>query len=136
MRNLFVTAALLLPAAAFAGGYAVPNTNARDLAMAGSAGAAQKDATAAYVNPAALSGLEGLSVVVNGTMIDFRSTWNAPDGSASSQSNLIPSASSTCRVAAVISGPMPSPGISVASRAVTAGPGSGSSARRRRARAP
>ena len=88
MRNLLGIAALLVPAAAFAGGYAVPNTNARDLAMAGSAGAAQKDATAAYVNPAALSGLEGLSVVVNGTMIDFRSTWNAPDGSASSQSNL------------------------------------------------
>ena len=90
MRNLLGIAALLVPAAAFAGGYAVPNTNARYLAMAGSAGAAQKDATAAYVNPAALSGLEGLSVVVNGTMIDFRSTWNAPDGSASSQSNLKP----------------------------------------------
>ncbi len=27
MRNLLVTAALLLPAAAFAGGYAVPNTS-------------------------------------------------------------------------------------------------------------
>jgi len=91
MRNLLVLVALLLPAAAFAGGYAVPNTNARDLALAGSAGAAQKDATAAYVNPAALAGLEGLSVVVNGTLIDFRSTWNDPSGnSVSSQSNLKP----------------------------------------------
>ena len=91
MRNLLATAALLLPAAAFAGGYAVPNTNARDLSMAGSAVGAQKDATAAYVNPAALSGVEGLSVVLNGTMIDFRSTWNATDGtSASRESNLKP----------------------------------------------
>src|SRR5229473_849503 len=91
MRNLLVTAALLLPAEVFAGGYAVPNTNARDLSMAGSAVGAQKDATAAYVNPAALSGVEGLSVVLNGTMIDFRSTWNATDGtSASRESNLKP----------------------------------------------
>jgi hypothetical protein len=91
MRNLLATAALLLPAAAFAGGYAVPNTNARDLAMAGSLVAGQTDAIAAYVNPAALSGLEGISVVVNGTMIDFRSDWNAIDGTgASRESNLKP----------------------------------------------
>jgi len=91
MRNLLATAALLLPAAAFAGGYAVPNTNARDLSMAGSVVAGQTDAIAAYVNPAALSGLEGISVVVNGTMIDFRSNWNAIDGTgASRESNLKP----------------------------------------------
>jgi long-chain fatty acid transport protein len=90
MRNLLVTVALLLPAAAFAGGYAVPNVNARDLSMAGSLGAAQKDATAAYVNPAALAGIEGLSVVLDATMIDFRSTWNQPGGTASSESNVKP----------------------------------------------
>jgi len=90
MRNLLATAALLLPAAALAGGYAVPNTNARDLSMAGSAVAGQKDATATYVNPAALSGIEGLSVVANGTYIDFRSTWNDPASSASRESNLKP----------------------------------------------
>jgi long-chain fatty acid transport protein len=90
MRNLLATGALLLPAAAFAGGYAVPNVNARDLSLVGSAAGAQKDATAAYVNPAALSGIEGLSVVVNGTMIDFRSTWNAPSGNSASESNLKP----------------------------------------------
>jgi len=89
MRNL-LAAALLLPAAAFAGGYAVPNTNARDLSMAGSAVAGQLDATAAYVNPAALSGLDGLSVVANGTMIDFRSTWSAFDGNSGRESNLKP----------------------------------------------
>src|SRR5207302_9713967 len=90
LRNLLVTAAFLVPAAALAGGYAVPNTNARDLSLAGSAVAGQKDATAAYVNPAALSGLEGLSVVANGTMIDFRSTWSATDGNSARESNLKP----------------------------------------------
>ena len=91
MRKLLVVVALFVPAAAFAGGYAVPNVNARDLSLAGSAVGGQKDATAAYVNPAALAGLEGLSVVANATMIDFRSTWNAVDGSgASRESNLKP----------------------------------------------
>src|SRR5438874_2372582 len=90
LRNLLLTAALLVPAVALAGGYAVPNTNARDLSLAGSAVAGQKDATAAYVNPAALSGLEGLSVVANGTMIDFRSTWSATDGNSARESNLKP----------------------------------------------
>jgi long-chain fatty acid transport protein len=90
MRNVLVAAALLVPAAAFAGGYAVPNTNARDLSMAGSVVGGQRDATAAYANPAALSGLDGLSVVVNATMIDFRSRWTAPDDSASVSSNIKP----------------------------------------------
>src|SRR5712672_1894419 len=90
MRNLFATAAFLLPAAAFAGGYAVPNTNARDLAMAGSVVAGQKDATAAYVNPAALSGLEGFSLVANVNLIYFLSTSNATESSFSKESNLKP----------------------------------------------
>src|SRR2546425_8229911 len=90
LHKLLGTAALLLPAAAFAGGYAVPNTNARDLSMAGSLVAGQTDAIAAYVNPAALSGIEGLSVVASGTMIDFRSTCNAPDGNSARESNLKP----------------------------------------------
>src|SRR5207237_4961210 len=90
MRKLLVVAALVVPTAALAGGYAVPNTNARDLAMCGSVVAGQKDAVASYVNPAALAGLDGLSVVVNGTMIDFRSNWTAPDGSAKVESNLKP----------------------------------------------
>jgi long-chain fatty acid transport protein len=85
-----VVAVALLPTAAFAGGYAVPNTNARDLSMAGSVVAGQKDATAAFVNPAALSGLDGLSVVANATMIDFRRTWKAFDGNSATESNLKP----------------------------------------------
>src|SRR5438067_7071871 len=80
MRNLLAAAAILLPAAAFAGGYAVPNTNARDLSLAGSGVAAQQDATAAYVNPAALAGLEGLSIVADASLSDFRGAWTSPAG--------------------------------------------------------
>jgi long-chain fatty acid transport protein len=90
MHKLLLVAALVAPTAALAGGYAVPNTNARDLAMAGSLVAGQLDATAVYVNPAALSGLEGLSVVANASMIDFRSTWKAFDGNSATESNLKP----------------------------------------------
>jgi long-chain fatty acid transport protein len=90
MRKLIPIAALVVPAAAFAGGYAVPNTNARDLSMCGSVVGGQRDAAAVYVNPAALSGLDGLSVVVNGTMIDFRSSWSAFDGNSGSESNFKP----------------------------------------------
>jgi long-chain fatty acid transport protein len=82
MHIRLVAALLLCCGAAWAGGYAVPNVNARDLSMAGSVVAGQKDATATYVNPAALAGLEGFSVVANATAIDFRSKWTNPDPTA------------------------------------------------------
>jgi long-chain fatty acid transport protein len=76
MRNLAAAlAAALIPAAALAGGYVVPNINARDLALAGSAVAAQDSAAATYANPAALSKLEGLNLSLDLSLIDFRSTW-------------------------------------------------------------
>jgi long-chain fatty acid transport protein len=76
LRNLTAAVgALLLPAAALAGGYIVPNVNARDLALAGSAVAAQDSAAATYANPAALSRLEGLNLSLDLSLIDFRSTW-------------------------------------------------------------
>jgi long-chain fatty acid transport protein len=90
MRNLIVaTAALLVPAAALAGGYVVPNINARDMAMSGSAQAAQDDAAATYALPAALARLDGLSFSVGGSLIDFRSTWTDPANSAN-QVTMIP----------------------------------------------
>ena len=79
MRKLLVAiAALLVPVAASAGGYVVPNINARDLAMAGSAQAAQDDAAATYALPAALARLDGLSISADVSLIDFRSTWTDP----------------------------------------------------------
>lgn len=76
LRNLSAAlAAALVPAAALAGGYVVPNVNARDLALAGSAVAAQDTAAATYANPAALSKLEGLNLSLGLSLVDFRSTW-------------------------------------------------------------
>lgn len=77
MRNLIVAIVLFfVPAAAFAGGYVVPNVNARDLSMSGSVVAAQDSAAAAYANPSALSKLEGLNLSIGGSLIDYRSTWS------------------------------------------------------------
>jgi long-chain fatty acid transport protein len=77
MRNpTLAIAALLVPAAALAGGYVVPNVNARDLSMAGSTVAAQDSAAAAYQNPAALAKLDGLNVSFGLSLLDFRSTWS------------------------------------------------------------
>lgn len=76
MRTRLLVALLALaPAAALAGGYAVPNVSPRDLAMAGSLHAAQDDAGAVFVNPAALSRLDGLSLSLAGAMIDNRTSW-------------------------------------------------------------
>jgi len=76
MRNLIVAILFLVPAAAFAGGYVVPNINARDLAMSGAGEAAQDSASATYQNPAALSKLDGLNVSADVSLIDVRSTWS------------------------------------------------------------
>lgn len=76
MRNLIVAILFLVPAAAFAGGYVVPNINARDLALAGAGSAAQDSAGATYANPAALSRLDGLSISGDLSLIDIRSTWS------------------------------------------------------------
>jgi len=83
MRSYFsaaVAAALLVPAAAFAGGYAVPNTNTRDLGMAGAAVANQTGPEAAYANGSALAGQDGLAIGGALTLIDFSSTWTDPLG--------------------------------------------------------
>ena len=83
MRNAFVAAAaFLVPAAAFAGGYAIPNTNARDLGMAESVVADQHGPSAVYGNSAALAGMEGFGVTAGAQAIYFRSTWSNSDPAA------------------------------------------------------
>jgi long-subunit fatty acid transport protein len=81
MRNAAAAAAaFLVPAAAFAGGYAIPNTNARDLGMAESVVADQHGPSAVYGNSAALAGMEGFGITAGVQAIYFRSTWNDPTG--------------------------------------------------------
>ena len=82
MRKLIV-ALLLAPAAAFAGGYAIPNENARDLALSQATVAAQNGPEAAHTNPAALAGQQGLGFAGNLEVLYNRTTWSDPSlGSA------------------------------------------------------
>jgi long-chain fatty acid transport protein len=81
---LALLVASLLPAVALANGYSVPNVNPKDLGVAGSATAAQGDAAATYANPAALSKLEpGLHLSMGASLLDLASTWTAPGGGTS-----------------------------------------------------
>jgi long-chain fatty acid transport protein len=77
MRKLIV-ALLLAPAAAFAGGYAIPNENARDLALSQATVAAQNGPEAAHTNPAALAGQQGLGFAANLEVLYNRTTWSDP----------------------------------------------------------
>src|ERR1700730_11368799 len=77
MRKLIV-ALLLAPAAAFAGGYAIPNENARDLALSQATVAAQNGPEAAHTNPAALAGQQGLGFAANLEVLYNRTTWADP----------------------------------------------------------
>jgi hypothetical protein len=74
MRKLIV-ALLLAPSAAFAGGYAIPNENARSLGLSQADVAAQTGPEAAYQNAAALAGLEGLGLTGSAEFIDNQTTW-------------------------------------------------------------
>lgn len=80
MKKLTVLA-ILLPAGALANGYDVPNVNPRDLALSGSAVAAQRDAAAAYANPAALSRVEGVSLSLALAYLDLEARWEGPPAS-------------------------------------------------------
>jgi len=81
MRTAPLALALLAPAVALANGYDVPNTSARDLAMAGSATAAQVDAAGAYANPASLARLgPGLHLSFTGAVLNLETKWNDPSG--------------------------------------------------------
>lgn len=78
MRNL-IAALLLAPATAFAGAYAIPNENARDLALAQGNVAAQTGPEAAHSNPAALAGQKGLAISASLEMLYNRTTWTDPN---------------------------------------------------------
>src|ERR1700722_11113175 len=85
---------LLGSASAFANGYAVPNTNPRDLGLSGAAVANQTGPEAALANGSALAGQDGLGISVAGTLIDFNATWTDPLGTVGQQatSQMIPKA--------------------------------------------
>ncbi len=78
MRKTIVASILLAPSLAFASGYALPNTNPRDLGVCASAVAAQRDSAAAFALPAALARLDGPSAGVSFGGVHVFNTWKDP----------------------------------------------------------
>ncbi|MFT3913461.1 MAG: outer membrane protein transport protein [Anaeromyxobacteraceae bacterium] len=86
MRTLKIAilSALLVPALASASGFEVINTNPRDLSLAGSGVAAQRDAAATFQNPASLTRIpEGLNLSLAGSMLSLKTKWTAPSDGTS-----------------------------------------------------
>ncbi len=82
--RIAIAALLLAPAASFAGAYAIPNENARDLGLSQATVAAQTGPEATYQNSAALAGQQGLSISASLEMLYNRTDWSDPTlGSAS-----------------------------------------------------
>ncbi len=77
MRILFALV-LLAPVAAQAGAYAIPNENARSLALSQADVAAQTGPEAAYQNAAALAGQKGFALSASLEMLYNTTSWSAP----------------------------------------------------------
>jgi long-subunit fatty acid transport protein len=93
MRTLIITATILVPTAASAGGYLVPSMNPRDLALGGTAVADETGPEATFLNTADLSAQQGLGVGVAGAFANNRTDWSDPMlGSASLSQNSTPPA--------------------------------------------
>src|SRR2546429_6077554 len=104
MRYL-IAALLLAPAAAFAGWYAIPNENARDLALSQATVAAQIGPEAAHTNPSALAGQKGLGLNANGELLYNRTTWK--DSALGQQATLQPKANLPPELAASYGNTLP-----------------------------
>ena len=96
MRKLIILATTLMPTAALAGGYVIPNETARDLGLSQAAVADETGAEALLLNVAALAGQDGLDVSASGEALINRTDWSDPSlGTArmNPQTNLPPAAS-------------------------------------------
>jgi len=91
MRTLIITATILVPAAASAGGYLIPSSDPRALAVAQAGVADESGASAVALNTAALAGQEGLEVFAAGELLNNRTEWSDPSaGSASLSGTSMP----------------------------------------------
>ncbi|HEY1817251.1 MAG TPA: outer membrane protein transport protein [Kofleriaceae bacterium] len=84
MRKLILATSLLVPAAAYAGGYAIPDENARTLALSQSDLADQTGAEAILINPAGMAGQIGLDVSASLEWLDNRTDYSDPNLGTSS----------------------------------------------------
>jgi long-chain fatty acid transport protein len=83
MRTTLLFLLILVPETAIAGGYAIPNENAREIALSQATVAAQNGAEAAFQNPSALAGQKGLAAAASLELLFNSTTWSDPElGSA------------------------------------------------------
>jgi len=82
VRKTLLIALSLFPALALASGYALPNTNPRDLSLAASAVAAQNDSGAVFAMPAALARQSGPSARLGSSVLNIFNVWSDPTGAA------------------------------------------------------
>jgi long-subunit fatty acid transport protein len=78
MNKLILAVTIVVPQAAVAGGYFIPNETARDLALSESAVADQHGAEAVFLNVGALAGQQDLDVSANGELLVLDSNWSDP----------------------------------------------------------
>jgi len=91
MRTLIITATILAPAAATAGGYLIPSSDPRALAVAQAGVADESGASAVSLNTAALAGQDGLDIAVAGELLNNRTEWSDPAvGTASLSATSMP----------------------------------------------
>lgn len=82
VSKTILTVLSLLPSLALASGYALPNTNPRDLSLAAAAVAAQGDSGATFALPAALARQSGPAVRLGSSVLNLATVWNDPTGAA------------------------------------------------------
>lgn len=95
MRTLIIAVTILVPSAASAGGYVIPNSSPRALALSQAAVADEGGADALFLNTAALAGQEGFDASVAGELLLNQTDWSDPNlGKASllSHANTPPAA--------------------------------------------
>jgi long-subunit fatty acid transport protein len=84
MRKLIIASTLLAPATTFAGGYIIPQENARSIALSSSDTAEQNGPEALFNNTAELAGQDGLAIALSGEILANRTTWSDPSLGSSS----------------------------------------------------
>jgi long-chain fatty acid transport protein len=102
--RILLAALILAPAAALAGAYAIPNENARDLALSQSDVAAQNGPEAAKQNMAALAGQHGFAVSLSDELLYNVTTWS---DTALGSATLRPKANFPPELAAAFGGQLP-----------------------------
>ena len=78
MRKLIIASTLLAPATTFAGGYIIPQENARSIGLSSADTADQNGPEALFNNTAELAGQDGLAIALSGEVIVNRTTWSDP----------------------------------------------------------